>query len=107
MRSDKISVSDARRLALAAQGFDRPRPCGQVDVREFKRAIRQIGRLQIDCVNLLVPAHHHVPFSRLGPHAHGQKNRAKISSARSSTDRRPVWRASARAVCKSDSASTW
>ena len=59
-------MDEARRIALAAQGFDRPRPNGRVDIRHLRRMIRQLGLLQIDYVNVLVPAHYQVPFSRLG-----------------------------------------
>ncbi len=66
---DDLSLSEARRIALAAQGFDRPRPRGPVDVHHLRCVIRQLGLLQIDYVNVLVPAHYQVPFSRLGPYA--------------------------------------
>ncbi len=68
MLTDVLSLNEARRLALAAQGFDRPRPSGRVGARDLKRTIRQLGLLQIDYVNVLVPAHYQVPFSRLGPY---------------------------------------
>ncbi len=60
-----LSLSDARRIALAAQGFDRPRPHGRVGAHHLRRTIRQ---LQIDYVNVLVPAHYLVLFSRLSPY---------------------------------------
>ena len=64
---DVLSKSEARRIALAAQGFDRPRP-PKVDVRHLRRAIHRLGLVQIDFVNVLLPAHYQVPFSRLGPY---------------------------------------
>ncbi len=67
-RADHLSAGQARRIALTAQGFDRPRPQGRMDVRHLRRVIRQIGLLQIDFVNVLLPAHYLVPFSRLGPY---------------------------------------
>jgi uncharacterized protein YcaQ len=66
-----LSLSEARRIALAAQGFDRPRPArsaGGASASHLRRTIRQLGLLQIDFVNVLVPAHYLVPFSRLGPY---------------------------------------
>ena len=66
-RPDSLSLGDARRIALAAQGFDRPRPPG-VTATHLRRVIRQVGLLQIDSVNVLLPAHYQVPFSRLGPY---------------------------------------
>ena len=64
----ELSQSEARRIALAAQGFDRPRPQGRVGLAPLRRVIRQLGLLQIDYVNVLVPAQYQVPFSRLGPY---------------------------------------
>jgi uncharacterized protein YcaQ len=64
--SDGLSIKDARRIALAAQGFDRPRPSGKVQPSHLRRVIRQLGLLQIDYVNVLLPAQYQVPFSRLG-----------------------------------------
>jgi uncharacterized protein YcaQ len=63
-----LSLSEARRVALAAQGFDRPRPKRRPGPRDLGRVIRQLGLLQIDFVNVLAPAHYQVPFSRLGPY---------------------------------------
>jgi len=68
MPRNALSLSEARRIALAAQGFDRPRPSGPVRPDHLRRTIRQLGLVQIDCVNVLVPAHYQVPFSRLGPY---------------------------------------
>ncbi|MBZ5575066.1 MAG: winged helix DNA-binding domain-containing protein [Acidobacteriia bacterium] len=62
-----LSLTEARRLALTAQGFDRARP-GRATVRHLRDTIRRLGLLQIDCVNVVCPAHHMVPFSRLGPY---------------------------------------
>jgi len=58
---------EARRLALAAQGFDRPRPA-RVTIRDLARVIRRLALVQLDYVNVLVPSHYQVPFSRLGPY---------------------------------------
>ena len=62
----RISASEARRIALAAQGFDRPRPGAADDLRHYRRALRKIRVLQLDFVNVLVPAHFLVVWSRLG-----------------------------------------
>ena len=64
-RRESLSIGEARRIALAAQGFDRPRPA-TVNAGHLRRVIRQVGLLQIDSVNVLLPAHYQVPFSRLG-----------------------------------------
>src|SRR5438067_6651564 len=80
MSQKELSLSEARRLALAAQGLDCPRPSGRVDTRHLDRTIRQLGLLQIDCVNVLVPAHYQVLFSRLGPYDRAAFDRVAYSS---------------------------
>lgn len=62
----KISLPEARRIALAAQGFDRSRPECSVSAGHIRRVINRLGLLQLDYVNVLVPAHLMVLFSRLG-----------------------------------------
>lgn len=62
-----LSLAESRRLALAAQGFDRERP-RRATVRHLRDTVRRLGLLQIDCVNVVCPAHYMVPFSRLGPY---------------------------------------
>lgn len=66
--TEGVSLAEARRIALSAQGVDRARPIGRVTRAHLRRAIRKIGLLQIDFVNVLVPAHYLVLFSRLGPY---------------------------------------
>ena len=68
MPADLISLHEARRIALAAQGFGRRPAARRVTVRDLGRVIRQIGLLQIDYVNVLTPAQYLVPYSRLGPY---------------------------------------
>lgn len=62
-----LSLDEARRAALAAQGFGRPRP-PRPTARHIRDTIRMLGLVQIDCVNVVVPAHYQVLFSRLGPY---------------------------------------
>jgi uncharacterized protein YcaQ len=61
-----LSAVLARRIALAAQGFGVPRPVGPVGALQVNRAVRRLGLLQIDSVNVLTRAHYLPLFSRLG-----------------------------------------
>ena len=64
MRS--LSIDQARRYALAAQGFTDQRPSGRIDVRHFRRVLHRVGLVQLDSVNVFSRAHYMPFFSRLG-----------------------------------------
>ena len=66
MRRVKVSAAEARRIAFAAQTFDRARPTSEPDARHFRRILDTLGLLQLDFVNVLMPAHYLVIWSRLG-----------------------------------------
>ena len=68
MAQERISLNEARRIALTAQGFDRPQPAASAKAADLSRAIKQLGLIQIDCINVLIPAHYLVLYSRLGPY---------------------------------------
>jgi uncharacterized protein YcaQ len=63
-----MSAARARRIALAAQGFDVARPTGKVDRRHVRRVFARVGLIQIDSVNVIVRSQELPLFSRLGPH---------------------------------------
>src|SRR2546428_10018345 len=65
--SVQLSLAQARSIALAAQGFGRPRP-RRATIRDLARTIRRLALVQLDYVNVLVPSHYQVPFSRVGPY---------------------------------------
>jgi uncharacterized protein YcaQ len=62
--TDNLSAAQARRIALAAQGFGgapvTPSP------RAFRQTARRLGVIQIDSVNVVTRTHYLPPFSRLG-----------------------------------------
>lgn len=62
-----LSLDEARRIALAAQGFQRPRP-SRPGTEHIRRVIRKLGIVQLDFVTVVGPAHYQVLFSRLGPY---------------------------------------
>ncbi|MFG6445184.1 winged helix-turn-helix domain-containing protein [Microbacterium sp. P06] len=62
---DTLSRAEARRIALAAQGFARPRP-EAVGTRQLNGALARMATLQIDSVNVFARSHYMPLFSRLG-----------------------------------------
>ena len=60
-----LSLAEARRLALAAQGFGRT-PRGAIAHKQLQAQIERLGVVQIDSVNPLVRSHYLPTFSRLG-----------------------------------------
>ena len=70
-----LSQRQARRIALAAQGFRDPRHTTPT-MRTFNRTLARTGVLQVDSVNVLQRAHYMPLFSRMGPYDPGLLTRA-------------------------------
>lgn len=63
-----LSASQARRIALAAQGLAAPKPDKPVGPAAFRKLARRLGAIQIDSVNVFVRTHYMPTFARLGPY---------------------------------------
>jgi uncharacterized protein len=71
----KLSLARARRIALAAQGFDRTRPSRPASTARIARLVTRLGVLQLDSVNVFLRAHYMPVFSRLGPYDRSRLDR--------------------------------
>jgi uncharacterized protein YcaQ len=63
---DRISRREAARIALAAQGLNRPRRIGKKTRNHLQQVVDRVGLIQMDSVNVLTRAHYMPLFSRLG-----------------------------------------
>lgn len=79
-----LTAPQARRIAVAAQGFAEPKPRGAVTRAHLKRLLARIQVLQLDSVSVAVRAHYAPVFSRLGTYDRDVLDRAAWThSARS------------------------
>ncbi len=63
---ESLSLAEARRVALAAQGFGVPRPERDVGIRDVQSVINRVAQFQVDSINVVTRAHYLPLFSRLG-----------------------------------------
>ena len=61
-----LTASEARKIALAAQGFGRRKTASRSSWPHVRAAIDDMGLLQLDSVNVLVRSHYLPVFSRIG-----------------------------------------
>lgn len=78
----ELSVKQARRLALAAQGFRGRQPPAVIKAAHVIQMVERLGVLQIDSVNALVRSHYLPLFSRLGNYSHTLLDQAAWSQGR-------------------------
>lgn len=64
----QLTTAQARRVAVAAQGFASAPPARAVTRADLRRLIGRIQVLQLDSVSVAVRAHYAPVFSRLGPY---------------------------------------
>ena len=74
----RLTAAQARRVAVAAQGFGTPKPA-QITRADIRRLIARIQVLQLDSVSVSVRAHYAPVFSRLGSYDRDVLDRAAWS----------------------------
>ncbi len=74
-RTPHLSLAAARRIALTAQGFGRPRPARPPSDNQIAALVGRLGLLQLDSVNVFVRSHYMPVFSRLGPYDRARLDR--------------------------------
>ncbi|WP_027346024.1 winged helix-turn-helix domain-containing protein [Hamadaea tsunoensis] len=80
---ERFTLTQARRITLAAQGFGGRALTSPPTARHLRRVVESTGLLQIDSVNVLQRAHYMPAYSRIGPYDTALLDRA--------SSRRPRW----------------
>ena len=90
VRKQSLSKAQARRVALAAQGFAGHHTGGRggqradrtPGMRDVQAVIRRLAQFQIDTINIVARAHYLPLYSRLGPYDAGLLDRALARNPR-------------------------
>lgn len=77
--TQSLSRAEARRIALAAQGFGLRRTEAPSGWAAMRRAFEAMGVLQIDSVNVLTRSHYLPVFSRIGAYPRHRLDRASLA----------------------------
>ena len=75
-----LSLPEARRLAIASQGFGKRPASPSLD--HVRKLAAKVHAFQIDSVNVLARAHYVPAFARLGPYRGRHDRRARLSETR-------------------------
>jgi uncharacterized protein len=76
VRREQLSKAEARRIALAAQGFGVPKLERPLTMRDVQAVTSRLGQFQVDSINVVTRAHFMPLFSRLGQYDPGLLERA-------------------------------
>jgi uncharacterized protein YcaQ len=82
LTSQALSLKQARRVVLAAQGFNGRQPPDVIKASHVAQLIERLGVLQIDSVNALVRSHYLPLYSRLGNYSPTLLDQAAWSQGR-------------------------
>src|SRR5918992_2463866 len=65
---DELSLDQARRVALAAQGLATPARATPAGPAALRATLERLGAIQIDSINVVARSHELVLHARAGPH---------------------------------------
>jgi uncharacterized protein YcaQ len=82
VRRETLRKAEARRIALAAQGFGVPKLERPVTMRDVQAVTNRLAQFQIDSINVVTRAQFMPLFSRLGPYDPALLERAAYRSPR-------------------------
>lgn len=82
---ERVSPGQARRIALAAQGFGRLRGAAQ-GIRQLNLLMHRLGLLQLDSVNVFERSHYLPVFARLGHYGKADLDRLTLASRSNYTE---------------------
>ncbi|MEJ0012380.1 MAG: crosslink repair DNA glycosylase YcaQ family protein [Bauldia sp.] len=80
-----LTADEARRIALAAQGFAHRKTAGRSPWPAVAATIDRLGLLQLDSVNVLVRSHYLPVFSRLGDYDRAALDKRGFASGKERT----------------------